>query len=78
MESPYTPGFGARPSVLVGRDQVLSRAAATLTRVANSGRSATQVTVLTGTRGMGKTVTLGEIGTTARARGFVTCSLSLD
>lgn len=78
MESPYTPGFGARPSVLVGRDQLLSRAAATLTRVANSGRSATQVTVLTGTRGMGKTVTLGEIATTARARGFVTCSLSLD
>jgi hypothetical protein len=78
MESPYTPGFGARPTVLVGRDQVLSRAAATLTRVANSGRPATQVTVLTGTRGMGKTVTLGEIGTTARDRGFVTCSLSLD
>lgn len=78
MESPYTPGFGTRPSVLVGREQVLSRAAAALTRAANSGRPAGQITVLTGTRGMGKTVTLGEISTIARDRGFVTCALSLD
>lgn len=61
VESPYRPGFGVRPAVLVGRDRILSRAAVQLTRVANSGHAAPSVTVFTGARGLGKTVTLDAI-----------------
>ncbi|MBM7518094.1 ATP-binding protein [Nocardioides nitrophenolicus] len=78
LDSPYQPGFGARPVVLVGRDQQLGRAAATLTRVANSGTSAPSAMVLTGARGLGKTVTLGVIGDDALARRFVTVAVTLD
>lgn len=78
MDSPYRPGFGARPAVLVGREQQLSRATASLTRVANSGRSAPSALVFTGVRGMGKTVTLGVVGDTARERGFLTAAVVLD
>ena len=52
MDSPYHPGFGARPAVLVGRDQQLARAAANLTRVANSRAAAPSAMVLTGARGL--------------------------
>jgi hypothetical protein len=78
MDSPYHPGFGARPAVLVGREQQLARAAASLTRVANSGGAAPSAMVLTGARGMGKTVTLGVIGDSATERGFVIASVACD
>lgn len=78
MESPYRPGFGVRPAVLVGREEVLSRASATLSRVENSGAPAAAVTVLIGSRGLGKTVTLFEIAAIAAGRNFITCSVSLD
>lgn len=78
MESPYRPGFGVRPAVLVGRDRILSRAAAQLTRVANSGHAAPSVTVFTGARGLGKTVTLDAIAVEAGQRGFVSCWVPLD
>ena len=77
MDSPYKPGFGARPAVLVGRERQLARAEAVLTRVANSGEAGTSV-VFTGARGLGKTVTLGVIGDRARARGFVVATVTLD
>ncbi len=78
MDSPYHPGFGARPAVLVGRDQQLARAAANLTRVANSRAAAPSAMVLTGARGLGKTVTLAVIGDAAAERGFVTVSIAFD
>ena len=78
MDSPYHPGFGARPAVLVGRDQQLARAAANLTRVANSRAAAPSAMVLTGARGLGKTVTLGVIGDTAVERWFVTVSIAFE
>jgi hypothetical protein len=78
VDSPYHPGFGARPAVLVGRDQQLARAAASLTRVANSRSAAPSAMVLTGARGLGKTVTLGVVGDTATERGFVTVSVAFD
>jgi len=78
MDSPYHPGFGARPAVLVGREQQLTRASASLTRVANSGTAAPSAMVLTGARGLGKTVTLGVIGDTATERGFITASVAFD
>lgn len=77
MDSPYRPGFGARPAVLVGRDAQLARAEAILTRVENSGEAATSV-VFTGARGLGKTVTLGVIGDSARQRGFLVAAVSMD
>ncbi len=78
MDSPYQPGFGARPAVLVGRDQQLARAAASLTRVANSRAAAPSAMILTGTRGLGKTVTLGVIADAAVERGFITVSVAFD
>lgn len=78
MDSPYSPGFGARPAVLVGREAQLTRAAASLTRVANSRAAASSALVLTGSRGLGKTVTLGVIADTAAERGFVTATVAFD
>lgn len=78
MDSPYKPGPGARPAVLVGRERQLARADALLTRVANSGAPAPSALVLTGARGMGKTVTLGVIGDSAHERGLVTAGVALD
>lgn len=79
VDSPYSPGFGARPAVLVGREQQLTRAAASLTRVANSRSAATSAMVLTGARGLGKTVMLSVIGETAeQQRGFVTATVAFD
>jgi hypothetical protein len=78
MDSPYKPGFGARPAVLVGRDRQLARASAALTRVANSRSPAPSALVLTGARGMGKTVTLGVVAERGRDRDFVTAGVSLD
>lgn len=78
MDSPYKPGFGARPAVLVGREAQLARAEVVLTRVENSGEAAAASVVFTGARGLGKTVTLGVIGDRARARGFVVATVTLD
>ena len=38
MQSPYHPGTGARPDVLVGRDAVFSQAQALVERVRSTGR----------------------------------------
>jgi AAA ATPase domain len=64
--------------VLVDRDRQLARASAALTRVANSRSSAPSALVLTGARGMGKTVTLGVVAERGRARGFVTAGVAMD
>lgn len=78
IDSPYVPGFGARPVVMVGREAQLSRAGASLSRVANAGAAAPSVMVLIGTRGIGKTVTLAAIADDARARGFATAEVVFD
>jgi hypothetical protein len=78
MDSPYRPGYGARPTVMVGREAQLDRARTTLTLVANRRAAATTTLVLTGARGLGKTVTLQEIRDEADARGYVTAQAQLD
>lgn len=78
MDSPYQPGFGARPAVLVGRDRQLAKASAALTRVANTRSSAPSALVFTGARGMGKTVTLAVVAERARERDFDTAGVALD
>lgn len=78
MDSPYHPGFGARPAVLVGRDAHLARIEAVLTRVQNSGDAAPAHVVFTGARGYGKTVILSVAAERATARGFVVAQVALD
>lgn len=78
LDSPYQPGFGARPAVLAGREQQVAVARASLTRVLNSGAPAPSALVLTGSRGMGKTVMLDVIGDIARTQGFATATVALD
>jgi hypothetical protein len=76
--SPYSPGFGKRPAVFVGREAQLARAAATLTKVDNTRTSTGGAMVLVGLRGLGKTVTLGAVADDAAARGFITAIAQLD
>lgn len=56
LRNPYTPGAGARPPALVGRDEVLEKAAYVVQRTM-AGRHAKSL-LLIGLRGVGKTVLL--------------------
>lgn len=57
--NPYAPGAGAPPPELAGRDELLGKASIALRRIA-SGRFARSI-ILTGLRGVGKTVLLNRI-----------------
>lgn len=63
--NPYTPNAGASPDIIVGRDEQ-TRAFTTLLRRLSSGRTH-QSMIITGLRGVGKTVLLNEFGDIARA-----------
>jgi hypothetical protein len=63
--NPFTPGAGTPPPELAGRQELLDRAKVVLTRIKN-GKPAKSL-LLTGLRGVGKTVLLNEINRTARA-----------
>lgn len=64
--NPYAPGAGSPPPELAGRDDLLLRAAIALDRV-REGNSARPI-VITGLRGVGKTVLLHRIRLDAEAR----------
>ncbi len=68
-QNPFTPGAGARPPALVGREEVLSAFDVALARLAQ-GRHARSI-ILDGLRGVGKTVLLGEFDAMARSRGWI-------
>src|SRR5690349_7076087 len=68
--NPYTPGAGAVPPALVGRDGELQAFDVLLARL-QQGRSE-QSLLITGLRGVGKTVLLGAFEKVARAAGWVT------
>lgn len=70
--NPFTPGAGVPPRVWVGRDQELERAAVLFGRlkIGNPERSM----VLTGLRGVGKTVLLGRIRRLAEKQGWLTAT----
>ena len=68
VANPYAPGAGTPPPELVGRDDVLSDADVQLRRVL-IGRSS-QHFQLTGLRGVGKTVLLGELSALGERAGF--------
>lgn len=62
--NPYRPGFNQPPEVLAGRDDVLAAAREALDVAALDGRTPRPL-VLVGSRGVGKTVLLGEIAVVA-------------
>jgi len=68
LKNPYTPNAGTRPPELVGRDPVLEQSHVLLERV-KVGKSEKSM-LLTGLRGVGKTVLLNEIKRKAEKAGY--------
>ncbi len=68
MRNPFAPGAGQRPPELAGRDKEVGAFEVVLERVAR-GRPERSL-VLTGLRGVGKTVLLGELRSMAVKRGW--------
>ncbi|MBS46049.1 MAG: ATP-binding protein [Nocardioides sp.] len=69
--SPFRPSFGSNPPLVVGRDAVLDELADALDGPPGSaGRAA----LITGNRGIGKTVVLNEAEALARERGWLVLS----
>lgn len=73
MRNPFSPGAGAPPPELVGRDPILEQARILLGRV-QAGRPEKSL-LLTGLRGVGKTVLLNEMQRRAAATGYRTLSV---
>lgn len=69
IRNPYTPNAGAPPAVLVGRGDQLQSFDLLLARL-ERGRSE-QSMIITGLRGVGKTVLLGEFRSKALAADWV-------
>ncbi|MGH2758491.1 MAG: ATP-binding protein [Actinomycetota bacterium] len=70
VRNPYTPGAGTRPPALEGRDRELERFRVFLHRVL--ARKPEKGLIVTGLRGVGKTVLLNTFGDIAEAEGFIT------
>ena len=78
MDSPYAPGAGVAPPLLVGRDQARGRAAELFARTVNFGSPGRSPLVLTGVRGVGKTVLLRSMAEEAAAQGFLVAAVTVD
>ena len=59
IRNPFSPNAGSRPPELVGRDDVLEMARVMIGRT--QLRRSTQSILMTGLRGVGKTVVLNEV-----------------
>jgi hypothetical protein len=70
IRNPFSPGAGSPPPELVGRDELLQQARILLARIL-ANRSEKSM-LLTGLRGVGKTVLLNEITRLAEADGYQT------
>ena len=70
MVNPFNPGAGRRPPYLAGRDQMVRSIKADMNRVYANGEGARPV-VVSGLRGMGKTVLLRELADYAKAQGWL-------
>ena len=68
VANPYAPGAGTPPPTLVGRDQLIEGAEISLRRLI--AKRSTQHLMLTGLRGVGKTVLLGTLAAVAEHVGF--------
>lgn len=73
LNNPYTPNAGAQPAVMVGRDNQLHSFDLLLARLLK-GRTE-QSMIITGLRGVGKTVLLGQFRTKAFAKDWVVVEL---
>lgn len=73
IKNPFSPGAGSPPPELVGREPVLEQARILLGRIL-AGRSEKSL-LLTGLRGVGKTVLLNEIQRLASAAGYRTIEI---
>ncbi len=68
VSNPYSPGAGARPPALVGREELIDVMDVSLQRLLKGRDGRSQM--LTGRRGVGKTVMLNEFEILAESRGF--------
>lgn len=73
IKNPFSPGAGTPPPELVGRDSILQDARILLGRVKQKRPEKSML--LTGLRGVGKTVLLNEIERLATAEGYRTVSI---
>ena len=69
VDNPYTPNAGAQPPAIVGRDDQLTNFDLLLRRM-SAGRTE-QSMIVTGLRGVGKTVLLGQFQRTALGQSWV-------
>lgn len=76
VRNPYSPGAGQRPPELAGRESELTAFEVALDRLA-AGRAERGI-VLTGLRGVGKTVLLEEARSLADRRGWVSAFIEAD
>jgi Cdc6-like AAA superfamily ATPase len=70
IKNPFSPGAGSPPPELVGRDSTLEQALTLLARVKQ--RRPEKSMLLTGLRGVGKTVLLNEVEHLAKENGYHT------
>lgn len=70
IQNPFSPGAGSPPPELVGREAVLNKAAILFARIKQ--RRAEKSLLLTGLRGVGKTVLLNELERQAEEAGYET------
>lgn len=73
IKNPFSPGAGSPPPELVGRDPILEQARILLGRIKQKRPEKSML--LTGLRGVGKTVLLNEIERLAQADGYRTLSI---
>lgn len=76
VRNPYSPGAGTRPPALVGRDKQLQDLDVTLQRLLRGRDGRGQL--LSGLRGVGKTVLLNEFERIADQRGFFHHHIEVD
>lgn len=74
VTNPYRPGAGRRPPVLAGRESLLDAFGVVLQRVADYGEG-DRGWVLSGLRGVGKTVLLNELYTQAEEQFWITAKV---
>lgn len=76
VRNPYSPGAGIRPPELAGRSREITDFSVLRRRAANGSTS--QSIVMSGLRGVGKTVLLNELGTAARQDGWIVGKVEAD
>ena len=76
LTNPYTPNAGAEPQAIVGRDDQLESFELLLGRI-ERGRTE-QLMIITGLRGVGKTVLLGQFRTKALVHDWVVVEVEVS